>query len=75
MSGLFYCRPLCIRQATRPGDKLLREDACGRCTSETGGLGAAATNLLLMIKAFQTKGAIEALISVGVFLSLYVAHR
>lgn len=44
------------RQATRPGDKLLRERPCSLCSSETGGLGAAAMKLLEMIDVLQDRG-------------------
>lgn len=52
-----------ILQATRPGDKLLlRKDPrqnCTRCSSETGGLGAAATDLLEMVDLVKGKGESE----------------
>ncbi|CAN0044686.1 unnamed protein product [Pylaiella littoralis] len=34
------------KTATRPGDKLLLEHGCSLCSSETGGVGAAATEVL-----------------------------
>ncbi|CAM9664047.1 unnamed protein product [Ectocarpus sp. 4 AP-2014] len=42
--------------ATRPGDKLLQEHGCTLCTSETGGVGAAATELLQMVDVLQSRG-------------------
>lgn len=44
----WYTPPF-IRQATRPGDKLLVENTCRLCRSET--------DLLQMIDTFQKKGA------------------
>lgn len=45
-----------VRQATRPGDKLLLGKTCSLCSSETGGLGAVATDLLEMIDVLQSRG-------------------
>ncbi|CAN0350489.1 unnamed protein product [Ectocarpus sp. 6 AP-2014] len=42
--------------ATRPGDKLLLEQGCTLCSSETGGVGAAATELLQMVDVLQSRG-------------------
>lgn len=44
------------RQATGRGDKLLVKKACILCSSATGGLGAAATELLEMIDVRQSRG-------------------
>lgn len=48
---------LCISQATRAGDQLLLESAgCPLCSSETGGQGAAAAELLLMVDIGRERG-------------------
>eukprot|EP00752_Nemacystus_decipiens_P001249 g1247.t2 len=44
--------------ATRPGDKLLHGKTCNLCSSETGGLGAAATDLVEMVDVLQSGGEI-----------------
>ncbi|CAM9435787.1 unnamed protein product [Hapterophycus canaliculatus] len=44
--------------ANQHGDKLLLEKSCTLCSSETGGLGAAATDLLEMVDLAQSKGEI-----------------
>jgi len=48
--------PGVVRQANRPGDKLLLERGCTLCSSETGGVGAAATELLHMMDVLQSEG-------------------
>ena len=45
-----------IRQATRPGDSLLDGETCKHCRPETGGLGAAATDLTKMVDVLQSRG-------------------
>lgn len=52
---------LCIPQATRAGDQLLLESAgCPLCSSETGGQGAAAAELLLMVDIGLERGIVAA---------------
>ncbi|CAM9463484.1 unnamed protein product [Scytosiphon promiscuus] len=41
--------------ASQPGDKLLLQNTCSLCSSETGGLGAAATDLLEMVDVVRSK--------------------
>eukprot|EP00903_Cladosiphon_okamuranus_P006370 g6237.t1 len=42
--------------ATRPGHKLLLGETCSLCSSETGGLGADAADLLEIIDVLQSRG-------------------
>lgn len=43
------CSNPAFQQATRCGEKLLLGTTCSRCSSTTGGLGAAASELLEMV--------------------------
>lgn len=48
--------PPAIWQATQPGDRLLDGKICSLCSSETGGLGKAATEFLHMLDVHQSRG-------------------
>eukprot|EP00752_Nemacystus_decipiens_P008335 g7449.t1 len=43
------------KAAIRPGDKLLHGGSCSLCSPETGGLGAAAADLLELVDVLQSK--------------------
>ncbi|CAN0535803.1 unnamed protein product, partial [Ectocarpus sp. 8 AP-2014] len=47
--------PIC-KAATRRGDKLLHGATCNLCDFETGGLGAAAIDLLEIVNIRQSRG-------------------
>lgn len=46
----------CTHQATRLGDQLLEDSGCGRCSPETGGIGAAAVELVRMVDVGKDRG-------------------
>lgn len=52
-------KPPVMRQAIYPGHKLLHGKSCSLCSSETGGVGAAATDLLEMTDVLRSKGKLE----------------
>lgn len=47
---------LFTRQTRGPGDKLLQGCTCSRCSPETGGVGAAAVELLRMVDVREARG-------------------
>lgn len=49
-------RRRCAYQATRPGDKLLEDRGCRRCSPETGGMGAVAIELVRMVDIRNARG-------------------
>lgn len=54
----------CTDQATRPGDKLLDDGGCVRCSPETGGVGAAAVELVRMVDVRRDRGVSGSTLSV-----------